>query len=355
MQLRWPSGPRPGRLQLATVDDVGDQREWEWFDAQLAHPDGRATGGEPCVVCEEPVPPNAHWKQRDRHVCSSRCNEKLRRRARRRIRSGDLQPPAPEPPPRDPGGIVFRTMPRRRNGFAFEFLGWAPLIGDIVERHGSLTLYLADPVPSGETGQPHSALCLHANTRAAARVGLAPDGRIDGRVWYRCTDASGNWVQPREVFEALGTWWCWTSETIRDVADDGTPYTWTAPICANFEPNGAMWTPAYTARSKALRRTTASTSRHARRQRMIGTDGAVERIDPHSIYERDSWICQLCHRSVDAMLRHPDPASASLDHRLPLAAGGLHVSENVQCAHLRCNLVKGAAVAQGWVTTPGRG
>jgi 5-methylcytosine-specific restriction endonuclease McrA len=30
----------------------------------------------------------------------------------------------------------------------------------------------------------------------------------------------------------------------------------------------------------------------------------------------------------------------SLDHITPLAAGGPHVYENVQCAHLQCNPIK---------------
>lgn len=332
---------------VAPCDDaydpvVGDSSEWEWFDSQLAHPDGRARGGEPCVICEQPVPANAHWKQRDRHVCSARCNTNLRRRFRRKMRSGAVQPPEPSPPSREAGGVVFRTATAvDAGGFPYEFLGWAPLVGDVVERHGSVTAYLpADPVTiGGETMA--AALCVHANTGAEALVAVTPDGRVGG-TWFVCTDAAGGRVHVRDGFDAGGVGWCWTWETFRDVADDGSTYSWSAPICANFENNGALWTPEYRQRSEALRRTTASTAAHARRQRMIGTDGQVERIDPHAVYERDRWVCQLCWEPVDPLLRHPDLASASLDHRIPLAAGGLHAEENVQCAHLQCNLRKGA-------------
>jgi len=53
---------------------------WAWFERVLRHPDGRATGGEPCDHCGEPVPAKAPWQYRDRHVCSSRCNLALIRR-----------------------------------------------------------------------------------------------------------------------------------------------------------------------------------------------------------------------------------------------------------------------------------
>ncbi len=95
------------RLSGETLFEVehGDNY-WEWRDELLAHPKGRAEGGEPCVQCSEPVPPNAHWKQRDRHVCSSRCNGNLARRFSRKLdKLGadgfDLPKPDPTLDPRD--------------------------------------------------------------------------------------------------------------------------------------------------------------------------------------------------------------------------------------------------------------
>lgn len=336
--LPSPLGPGGG---VATLGRVGDSREWEWFDAQLAHPDGRATGGEPCVVCDQPVPSNAHWKHRDRHTCSARCNEKLRRRLRRQINTGKVHPPAPEPPLRDGGGVVFRTVEVTAPGeVPFEFLGWGPVVGDVVERHGSITAYLpADPVELDGRTVPAS-LLLHLNTGASAVVPLESGGHL-GRLWLAATDGDGNRVHVRDVFYVEDVPWCWTWETIRDIDADGRSYSWRAPLCANFETD-RMWTPAYRNRSRRLRRTSASTAGHARRQRLAGTDGKVERIDPQAIYERDRWTCQLCENPVDPTLTHPHPASASLDHRVPLAAGGEHIEANVQCAHLRCNMVKGA-------------
>lgn len=76
-----------------------------------------------------------------------------------------------------------------------------------------------------------------------------------------------------------------------------------------------------------------------RRAAIKGT--AVEKIVARDIYERDHWICGLCHEPIpqDAPRRHP--LSASLDHVVPLAKGGSHTHENVQAAHLICNGRKG--------------
>lgn len=63
------------------------------------------------------------------------------------------------------------------------------------------------------------------------------------------------------------------------------------------------------------------------------------------IGDRDGWVCQLCREPVDSSLDYPDPWSASVDHVVPLSEGGDDVRSNVQIAHLRCNLKKGAAGA----------
>lgn len=58
------------------------------------------------------------------------------------------------------------------------------------------------------------------------------------------------------------------------------------------------------------------------------------------IFERDSWVCQLCDKPVDPLVRWPDSYSASLDHRIPISKGGPHTRANVQLAHLGCNVSK---------------
>jgi hypothetical protein len=60
----------------------------------------------------------------------------------------------------------------------------------------------------------------------------------------------------------------------------------------------------------------------------------------HDIFNRDGWICGLCGKKINKSAKHPHPKSASLDHIIPLSMGGTHTVNNVQCAHLKCNLSK---------------
>ena len=78
-------------------------------------------------------------------------------------------------------------------------------------------------------------------------------------------------------------------------------------------------------------------------QRRALTKGAdAEPFTYVEVFDRDGWICGLCDEPVDRELKHPDQMCASLDHVVPLSLGGHHVLSNVQCAHLVCNIRKGA-------------
>lgn len=81
--------------------------------------------------------------------------------------------------------------------------------------------------------------------------------------------------------------------------------------------------------------------RHQGNLRRAKTAGA-ERFSPREIFERDGWCCGICGQKVDEGLAHPHPLSASLDHVIPISAGGAHARRNVQCSHLGCNSRKSA-------------
>jgi predicted nucleic acid-binding Zn ribbon protein len=66
----------------------------------------------------------------------------------------------------------------------------------------------------------------------------------------------------------------------------------------------------------------------------------TEAVSSIAVYERDEWKCGLCKESVDRELKWPDVRSASLDHICPLELGGTHTYNNVQLAHLTCNVSK---------------
>ena len=82
-------------------------------------------------------------------------------------------------------------------------------------------------------------------------------------------------------------------------------------------------------------------ARQKRRARKYG-NGPVDAIDPMVVYERDGWRCGICGKKVSRHSSCPYPLSPSLDHIVPLAAGGTHTWGNVQCAHFMCNSRKGA-------------
>jgi 5-methylcytosine-specific restriction endonuclease McrA len=70
-----------------------------------------------------------------------------------------------------------------------------------------------------------------------------------------------------------------------------------------------------------------------------------ERIKAREIYERDEWTCKLCGLPVERKAKGKHPWKATLDHVIPLAKGGRHCKNNVQCAHWKCNNEKGDSLS----------
>lgn len=90
-------------------------------------------------------------------------------------------------------------------------------------------------------------------------------------------------------------------------------------------------------------------ARDARRRLRERPPVEVEPFTKHDVGERDGWICGLCGERVDPTLEAwvdgtwvQELRSASIDHVTPLALGGAHTLDNVQIAHLECNVDKGA-------------
>jgi 5-methylcytosine-specific restriction endonuclease McrA len=352
---------------------VADEHSyWDWRDTVMKHPEGRAKGGEPCVKCGSPVPPNAHWKQRDRHVCSSRCNLNLNRQFNRLFRKAEtgggvawqgaaIARPLTAPNPRVSGPRRFATLSTvEEGGVPYEWEGYCPLPGDEVERYGVVTRY---QVLAANPDIPENHM-FHGNLFVA----VAPSGHMD--VWGANHNGEvtrlhwGSVTPDGELFHGEFKWQGkslrWSYEFISDVTPEGFDCRWEAPVAV---PVGAdhivtQWSPAYRADSERKHRISSSAARHERRVR-TNREGS-ERFDPFDVYERDGWICMLCGRQVDKHLRWPDEMSASLDHNIPLVAGGLHTRANCQLAHLICNIRKGGRTevrspAPGQDTDAGQG
>lgn len=85
-----------------------------------------------------------------------------------------------------------------------------------------------------------------------------------------------------------------------------------------------------------------------RRARGLGLDQITSpRTLVAFLVERDQGICGICEEDVEDT---EGPMRPSIDHVIPLARGGRHEIANLQLAHYRCNLSKGARVP---AKTPG--
>lgn len=77
------------------------------------------------------------------------------------------------------------------------------------------------------------------------------------------------------------------------------------------------------------------------RRRALIRETAVERIDPVDVFIRDNWTCQSCGDPTPDWLRGTiDDSAPEMDHIIPLARGGTHTDDNVQCLCRVCNLMK---------------
>lgn len=70
---------------------------------------------------------------------------------------------------------------------------------------------------------------------------------------------------------------------------------------------------------------------HKARRRSSGNAEPFTTLD---IAERDGWRCHLCSGTVTRN-------EWSLDHLIPVSAGGPHTRDNVALAHHRCNTIRG--------------
>lgn len=76
------------------------------------------------------------------------------------------------------------------------------------------------------------------------------------------------------------------------------------------------------------------------RRRVMGSTFRVDRVTRRELAAITGWVCGICDATIDPGLAWPDPWSQSLDHIIPVARGGGHIIENLQLAHLRCNIRK---------------
>lgn len=89
---------------------------------------------------------------------------------------------------------------------------------------------------------------------------------------------------------------------------------------------------------------------HSWRRRDSMRGSIVEPVDINRLIERDGGVCQLCRKPVQKNHKKFAPNSPTIDHVIPISAGGEHSYRNTQLAHRRCNNRKSAGPAQlNWI------
>jgi hypothetical protein len=92
---------------------------------------------------------------------------------------------------------------------------------------------------------------------------------------------------------------------------------------------------------KCKERAAREAKRRKRRAEKARRRGVVhEKYTLAEIAQRDRRTCQLCRRRVAMTKPVPHPKAPTIDHVLPIAAGGQDVRANVQLAHFQCNWMK---------------
>jgi len=91
---------------------------------------------------------------------------------------------------------------------------------------------------------------------------------------------------------------------------------------------------------KCLKRKSRRVAKGVRKARMRGT--RADPVNAIAVFDRDGWTCQLCGIDTPRDKRGTyDDDAPELDHIIPLARGGAHTNDNVQCACRSCNADKG--------------
>lgn len=66
-----------------------------------------------------------------------------------------------------------------------------------------------------------------------------------------------------------------------------------------------------------------------------------DQIDHLTLFNLFGWVCYICKDDINPRKRFPDLQAATVDHIVPLSAGGTHTWDNVQPAHAHCNFSRG--------------
>lgn len=86
---------------------------------------------------------------------------------------------------------------------------------------------------------------------------------------------------------------------------------------------------------------------YLRRMRCYGDAEYDDAVTLRAVMKRDHGICMICGLPVDETdikNGHPSKMYPTIDHIIPISAGGSHTWKNVQLAHNSCNARKCASI-----------
>jgi len=139
-----------------------------------------------------------------------------------------------------------------------------------------------------------------------------------------------------------------SGRTCRVCGELFTPYNDSSTVCSS---KCGRQTPEYKAARKEYKQTEAFKRQkrieNRKRRARKYNNGPLDSIDPIDVFDRDGWRCRICGVYTPKSLRGTtEDRAPELDHIVPLAAGGTHTLDNVQCSCRACNSEKGATIYQ---------
>lgn len=173
---------------------------------------------------------------------------------------------------------------------------------------------------------------LHPPCRWPGCTDLGDEGRgLCCKHWSRAKQA-GNWAEP---------WVAWKSARSRECGVCGS-------LLVDRFVSALYCSPTCSARAWRLRnpdRYAEMGRRHASRRRARIAATTVEDFTEADVRMAHGDDCYLCGDQINFKLKWPHPKSPSLDHVVPLSAGGTHTLDNVAMTCLSCNHSKNARPA----------
>lgn len=174
-----------------------------------------------------------------------------------------------------------------------------------------------------------------------ARMQAARNGHLR-KTWPSCRITAAFCARCGEAFVSKQSGKVACSKRCADVLRLAAKRGWLERYCECGQPTGSPHSK-LCARCRAAASKGGWRERHRAKRDKAMAGGKVDRL---YVFQRDGWRCHLCGKLAVQDAKVPDPLAPTIDHLVPLAAGGEHSHVNVATAHFVCNVRrsdKGAA------------